>query len=643
LSSTVGLSLTHLRYSSATTSHRSLVYRPDIDGLRAIAVAAVLAFHAFPEWLPGGFLGVDVFFVISGYLIGGIVFKEVALGTFTLKSFYRRRIVRLFPALATVLVACLLLGSIVLFDSEYASLARHTIAGAFGFVNIQLWSEVGYFDSASQTKPLLHLWSLGVEEQFYLAFPIAVAVLSRRRRAVQVGIAGFAVASFVLGLNLGGYFSSGTIFFIPIFRAWELMAGVILAYSADRFDADRLKNVLAPLGLAAIAASVFIFSSANISTMGALFPVMGTVLVIAAGPLAWVNRWVLAARVVVFVGLISYPLYLWHWPLISFVHILYPEAGAIARSALLAASVGLATLTWLYIERPVQRFAAAHRLVPYALTAASAFVVLAAAGVVARSGQVGWAARGGAVSAFLAPSLANDTKCAIAAWGVPSVSGILTRCTDPSPQAGPSVALIGDSHAHHLFAGVERYYAKRGQNVISFSAYGCSLFFEAQPEGCSEKYARIWRKLDALESVDTVLLSTYTPYLKAENPHYERSVRELAQRLTSSGVHLVLMLDVPEVGINPRDCVIRPLQFWRALGDVDCSVDRKIYDQRVKDYRRTIASALQGVPGVAIFDPAPVLCDVSRCNIRAGGALLYRDSNHLNDAGSRYLSEHFDF
>ena len=363
-------------------SHQSLAYRADIDGLRAIAIIAVVVFHAFPSVMPGGFVGVDIFFVISGYLIAGVIFEEIRSGTFRMSQFYRRRVLRLFPALGLVLAASLVIGGICLRDDEYYQLAKHAFAGTFGFANVTLWSEAGYFDLPSKTKPLLHLWSLGVEEQFYLVFPISIVLLTRNRGRVMTILLSVFILSFLLDADLFGFFSRQTRFFLPQFRAWELMAGAILAHRARHIELGRFADAVAVTGCAAILSSLLLLRGDQFSALGVLPAVAGTAAIIAAGKTARINRTLLANRGVVFVGLISYPLYLWHWPLICFFNILHPEMGIVSRVILIGVSVLTATLTYRYVERSARGAASKRTLVPAFLIGAMACVSAVAVAIV---------------------------------------------------------------------------------------------------------------------------------------------------------------------------------------------------------------------------------------------------------------------
>ena len=325
-----------------------ITYRPDIDGLRAVAILAVLAFHAFPDSVRGGFVGVDVFFVISGFLITSLLAKAMAAGRFSLRQFYARRIRRIFPALALVAVACLGAGWYLLLADEYAQLGKHVAAtSAFG-LNFVLWNEAGYFDRAGVLKPLLHLWSLGVEEQFYIVWPLVLWL------AFKVRVRPLALTLVLIAASFGyGVWVTGTnttaAFYSPLTRFWELAIGCGLALwtppgTAQALDSRAIDHAKAIVGLALVLAGIrFIHRDLPFPGWWALLPTVGTGLLISAGPGAWVNRHVLSQRVLVWVGLISYPLYLWHWPLLSFARIQsWEPLTAALRVELVLASVVLA-------------------------------------------------------------------------------------------------------------------------------------------------------------------------------------------------------------------------------------------------------------------------------------------------------------
>jgi peptidoglycan/LPS O-acetylase OafA/YrhL len=336
-------------------------YRPDIDGLRAVAVLAVVFYHAFPQALTGGFVGVDIFFVISGYLISGNILKHLDTGQFSFQDFYGRRIRRIFPALILVLALCLIYGFVVLLPVELAQLGTDTAGGA-GFVsNILLWNQAGYFDRAALNKPLLHLWSLGVEEQFYIFWPLVLWLLYRARSGRLAFFITITIASLCLGIVLSSDHITAD-FYSPFTRFWELSSGAILAW-LQLHPSSSLQKI-APLRSAASIAGLILIIGCTLLLNPlmrfpgwlALLPVAGAIALIGAGPRAVVNRAVLSNRVAVFIGIISYPLYLWHWPLISYAHIISLDRPLknFLCILLIAASVILAWLTYIVIERPVR-------------------------------------------------------------------------------------------------------------------------------------------------------------------------------------------------------------------------------------------------------------------------------------------------
>ena len=343
---------------------RRLGYRPDIDGLRAIAVLSVLVYHGFPSILKGGFVGVDVFFVISGYLITTIILSSLKYGDFSYGEFYARRIRRIFPALILVILFSILIGYWILLSHEYKQLGKFSLGGVGFVANLIAWGEAGYFDSGSEYKPLLHLWSLGVEEQFYLVWPVLIYAIWRfggSTLATQL-IVIIAVVSF--SLNVAFYRENGdAVFYSPITRIWELMLGGLLAnyslyHSVTASKLYRLKDIISLLGILLIFASIVLISETRgYSGWWALMPVTGTLMVIWAGPQAVINRRLLSNRSIVWLGLISYTLYLWHWPLFSFAHIVtgISDPSRETRVILTIISIVLAWLTYKHVEMPIRK------------------------------------------------------------------------------------------------------------------------------------------------------------------------------------------------------------------------------------------------------------------------------------------------
>src|SRR6266403_459804 len=339
----------------AMLSSPSSRYRPDIDGLRAIAVMLVVNFHAFPEAMPGGFIGVDIFFVISGFLITGIIVRELDQQRFSLLGFYNRRIRRIFPALIVVLCAALVLGSVWMLPAAYAQLGSDVFASAAFFANIALLLQSGYFDIESAKKPLLHLWSLGIEEQFYLFWPLMLMLVARLRLSTLAAVAALGVASFVLNVALIGSNPVAT-FYLPFTRAWELLAGAALACGWNQISqTGTASNLRATIGLLLIATAAGVLDTKSaFPGWWAILPVAGAALLLSA-PAGWFCRSLLASPPLVWVGLISYPLYLWHWPLLVFFGIIkFAPLTLLERGLIVGLSFALAWITYRFVEIPLR-------------------------------------------------------------------------------------------------------------------------------------------------------------------------------------------------------------------------------------------------------------------------------------------------
>lgn len=356
-------------------------YRPDIDGLRAIAVLSVVIFHAFPQLLQGGFVGVDIFFVISGFLISSIILRGLETDCFSFVAFYARRIRRIFPSLILVLIFCATAGWWFLLADEYRQIGQHILGGAAFLSNFLLWGESGYFDNEANTKPLLHLWSLGIEEQFYLAAPFLMWLAWRRGLGLAYVIAVIAAASFASNV-LASHSDPVADYYSPATRFWELLAGCLLSYVTlhPRTDPQPIAapfgtrwgkapivwalsgvrravpEALSILGLILLLISLYaIHPERAFPGFWAILPVFAAVLIIGAGPAAWVNRALLSRRLLVWFGIISYPLYLWHWPLLSFAQIIGSGSPAwYWRMMLVFLAIALAWLTYRFVERPLR-------------------------------------------------------------------------------------------------------------------------------------------------------------------------------------------------------------------------------------------------------------------------------------------------
>jgi peptidoglycan/LPS O-acetylase OafA/YrhL len=452
-----------------TSQENHLGYRPDIDGLRAIAVIAVIVFHSFPSVFPGGFTGVDIFFVISGFLITSIIALNLNAGIFRLSNFYSKRIKRIFPSLIVVLLAVMIMGWADLLPVDFIQLGKHIAAGAGFSSNLILWSESGYFDHSSDVKPLLHLWSLGIEEQFYLVWPIALMVSHRfKMRSFWISIL-IGISSFCFCTVLKRHYPTAA-FYSPISRFWEFnigatfaLAGSVESSSNQRLHAlianRTIRNIASVLGFILLLSSLlFIKQSESFVGKAALLPTTGALLLIYAGRESWINQFLLQNRLLVGIGLISYPLYLWHWIFLSFLNIdsvLFSNHGMInARIISILLSLALSYLTFRYVEKPI-RPSKRPRTV-YLLIAAMTTVGLSGYSVFLLSGfpRRFPAAIRGLVSPidFKFEEQARFGKCHFdSRFPKNNVQVGSPECAETSR---PTVLLWGDSYAASLYPGL---------------------------------------------------------------------------------------------------------------------------------------------------------------------------------------------
>jgi peptidoglycan/LPS O-acetylase OafA/YrhL len=613
-------------------------YRADIDGLRALAVACVVAYHNFPKTAHGGFIGVDIFFVISGFLITSLVAEEIDRGRFSFPAFYARRIRRIFPALAVVLTACLAIGAVLLDPSEFKALGLHVAAGAGFLSNALLWFESGYFDEAAEFKPLLHLWSLAIEEQFYIIWPLALYLCARFRRPLWALAVGFAAASFALNLYLGAVDRVADFYFV-LSRIWELLIGGALALTiADALHAKTaLANGAAAIGLALIVVGLALIDNAQpFPGWRALAPTLGATLLIAAGPRTLINARLFSNRLMVALGKISYPLYLWHWPLIVFARIREGgDVGPPVRWALIAVAIGLSQLTYLYVERPVRL--GPHRARRTAF-AAAAILALGLVGLrdfragglffpnavlvsVVNQGDIGgveYYQRQDARAAPCYPALFPPI--------VKRMEGAL-RCGQSAAGVPPEIVILGDSHAEHLFLGVAEALPKR--NVAFYLGNALPLLDDPL-------FASIYTALAAEPRAKTVILSAFWSNRLKSLPSgvgLRAEIDRVVRFLRAAGKNVYVVNDVPNFPFRPARCKYAGRLGVAALCDEDLSA----LARQLAPYADDLAAAVAANPGARLIDTAHMLCAGAVCSMAADGELLYRDSNHLNLNGSRLI------
>ncbi|WP_225780884.1 acyltransferase family protein [Xenophilus sp. Marseille-Q4582] len=649
-----------------------LKYRPDIDGLRAIAVMAVVLYHASPHWLRGGFVGVDIFFVISGYLISTIIFGSLAGKGFSYAEFYARRIRRLFPSLLLVLLCTLAFGWYVLLADEFRQLGEHVLASA-GFVqNLALWFESGYFDTVAESKPLLHLWSLAVEEQFYIVWPVLLGLAWWGRRRMLPWMLAAAGLSFALSLVLV-LRAPDAAFYMPLARVWELAAGGILAWLGLRRQAhhtSRSGQWMSALGLVLIAAGVLLIDRHKyFPGFWALLPVLGTCLCIAAGPGAWLNTHVLGSRPFVWMGLISYPLYLWHWPLLAYARVL--EEGVDPPRAVRFGAVGVAVLlAWLsyrFVEKPLR-----HR---------HGWPVMAALaggmGVLALLGAAIWAQK---LPARISDPGVQQLVAAGSDWAYPDgmkpfeVHGQVFQRVDGSGDGRGTVLLIGDSHVEqhgpratelartqpgHLSRLV---FATRGacppipflledRDPVCGERLDAALRYALTPEVGTVVLGGCWSCYFDVGDAANVPGANAAPapdryyYLEGGQRHYLRggdgvqksldALGALLRQLQGAGKKTFLLLNIP-VGeaFEPRSRLSGERWGHMTAAPVSMHAPLPASQKALHERLARIAQA----NGARVLDPLPTLCTPEGQCLRtdAEGAPVYKDATHLR---ARYVRE----
>ncbi len=636
-------------------------YRADIDGLRALAVLAVMAYHAFPEHLSGGFVGVDVFFVISGYLISRILLGQLANGQLQWKLFYAGRIKRIFPALITVLLAVGGVGWVALFADEYDQLGRHMAAGSVFASNLLLWHEVAYFDNAAATKPLLHLWSLAVEEQFYLAWPACLWLVYRGTPRVGWFL-GLVVAASVGAALVTVQSNPAAAFYAPYLRIWELALGALLACKHPSVTDQRIARLMSVCGVLLIAFAITRFTATQVYPgWRALVPTLGTALLIAAGSRGAANR-ALALRPIVWIGLISYPLYLWHWPLLAFAHVV---AGGTPQAltvwGCLALSLVLAWATYRWIEVPI-RYSTGGPFIAVPLVIAMA--VVGALGVLLHW-QHGFAQR-------IPPTVAQQESRATD-WQFPPPE------MQPVSLEGAALQKVGGNGPLTLFFGdsnMEQYGVRIAQLMASNSANQRGAMFLA--EGAKAPIDGVERsdthshtdtanfmRLALLPQVDRVVIAAaWGLYfnsdladlgLQKETPRFSIGGQSLESQigreqatasltgaiksLVAAGKRVYLIAGIPaghEFGRSAGFANGRSLLLAQTPASADASVPRA----RVEARQKIVLTMLQQVArdsGATLIDPVPALCESERCPMQ-----FHKDIGHLRASFVRHHLRYLD-
>ena len=639
-----------------------LKYRADIDGLRAIAVLGVVIYHAFPRLIPGGFIGVDIFFVISGYLISGILYKGLKanggdgnFSPFSFREFYARRIRRLFPALITMLVLTMAYGWLILLPDEFQQLGKHIAAGTLFIQNIVFWQESGYFDTAASLKPMLHLWSLAVEEQFYIFFPPLLLLIWKRKWPLVIILGVLLVVSIVGNLWMSAHGVTADFFLTP-YRAWEFLGGSLLAWwhydKGHEEDVPFYWEALSWGGaLLLILGMAFIRTGDPYPGWRAILPVAGTLLLMEGGRGAWVNRKILSNPAVVWVGLISYPLYLFHWPALSFVHIVKGESPKPVHLAdALIVALTLTVLTYYFIEKKIR-----HNK--------SKWVLPVLVGAFLATGVVGLMAWGKTFPAKKRPvelikyiEAAQDRNT-LAEWAfLPANKNILVTTTGGH---GKQTLFIGDSNIQQYAPRIRELLKNNAGNqrgAIMISVGGVPPIpgvTQQQPNGHDEMIKEFRETADSNPQVDRVVIAARWGYyfqrgsgwkidgISLEDEPARRTGLEkldsLIADLVTQGKKVTLVAAVP-VGkyLDPKNMC--PRGFNGGYSKKPRAFTREEFLKENPIIKDIIAIGKRN--NVEVIDPLDTLCITGVCVAENGDGPIHYDEGHLRPG---YVREHVKY
>ncbi|MBF0261255.1 MAG: acyltransferase [Magnetococcales bacterium] len=613
-------------------------YRPDIDGLRAIAVLAVVGYHAFPYFFTGGFIGVDVFFVISGFLITKIIKSKLDKNAFSVVDFYKSRIVRIFPALIVMLAAVYIFGYLSMHPNEFRRLGWHILGSATFIANFILPDNKidNYFGEFSSEKPLLNLWSLGVEGQFYLIYPIFIYLAWKRK----INFVTYMYIGASLSFGMMTHFKSDNIFYYsPGARFFELLSGCILAINDSTSRSASSNSFKSIAGVLLIILSVFlIHKKQSLMAWALVMPIVGSVLIISSGPSTWINQTLLSNRIAVWFGIISYPLYLWHWPILAFQKILVGDTPSkTARLLACIISIFLAWLTYRYVEIPIRyRGLILHRtrflLIAMFFLSLIGYITYSHDGIPSRNPtRIVYPGELGTDDVFLhfmkigepcKPKhlYDNSEKLSISAREL-----TLNRCFQ-SINKPIRVALIGDSHAEHLFIGFAENDKLPG--VVYFTRPGF-------PPVSDRTYSDIFRHLFYSPEIEYVVLSSLwslpTPWREKK---FEVDLQTAIDYLIMARKKIIILEDTPKFSIHPVNCKLSRNIFPSSL----CNEHKigSISDHHNK-YIKSMKTVVKNNSSVQFIETIKHFCNAENCSMTANNQLLFYDEHHLNINGSRFL------
>ena len=633
----------------------AVAYRPDIDGMRALAVLAVVFYHFGIGGLSGGFVGVDIFYVISGFLITGIIQREIEQGRFTFAGFYERRIRRIFPALFVVLAITLVAGFFILLPTDLILLGKSTIATLLFSSNIFFWRTSGYFDHNSELNPLLHTWSLAVEEQFYIGLPILLILVYRYVRGwLKPVLIVSAILSFAASLWMQG-FRPAAAFYLSPFRAWELLLGSYLAVgSLPLITKSWLRELLAWLGLALLMASILLIKAGpEFPGWQALGPVLGTGLLIYAGGSGQTKvSSFLSIKPLVFIGLISYSLYLWHWPIVVYAKYLngLEPIGAWAWVGV-ALSIMLATATYYWVETPFRlnkKIFSRPRLFAGAVTAT---ILLSAVGIFS------WQSNGFPVrmnkNTVKLDKLRHEPFAFINCDSNPSRALGSEKCVIGKRQEIPVILLWGDSHALAIAPSFNIALERNSLTGLVITNAGCpplvSINVSDNPK-CQKFNDEVINYIKTNSNIKYIVLHAFweewSNYPRMKTIRTRKSVKfgnsfeyaliETIELLSKLEKNIIIIGPVTGQKLTPLQIIMN----HNSIPTINGNVNSSEFQIKIKNYKNTLDKL--NAQHVKIIDLTTVLCGKNKlCEIEdKNNELIYKDLDHLSISGNEYLEKY---
>ncbi|SRR5258706_3406358 len=648
-----------------------LTYRADIDGIRAIAVLAIIFYHAGIKIFSGGFVGVDIFFVISGYLITTIILREINENEFSLAKFYERRIRRIFPALFATLLITLLTSALLFSTKEFKDFSQSLLATTLFTSNILFWSQSGYFDAPSTLKPLLHTWSLAVEEQFYIFFPLLLSFLARYiRPKLNLTLLGIALASFALNIYNLNHDTSGA-FYLAHMRIWELLIGSLLATKmiASKINLH-IGNLLSLIGLVMLAIPIFLYTNDTpFPGIAASIPTLGTALIIYSGieNKTFIGR-ILSFWPIVFIGQISYSLYLWHWPIIVFArYYAIIELTALETAAVLLIIFILSILSWHFIEKPFRQRSFLKNRGIFVYAAIGMVLTIAAGSAIYLTN--GLPNRFSSRQADIDPNTDVRLKKWRSCGGRVKNPSPLKFCKIGEDKNIPIFLLWGDSHARALAPSIQISALQAGVTGLVAYTPACPSLLGVDRQGqqsCSEFNIDIINYIQDHPNLHTIILASRWA-LSAEGTRFKSEegnsvilvntmtgsaqtdtnatlfklgLEQTVNKLLEMGRKVVIVTQVPEIGYYVPSAFSIAQRTGRDANKIIAPSLNEYIDRNM--IVTTVVESLAKNDDVQIVDPWKALCNEKNCLVASEGQPLYLDDDHLSIFGAQYISNIFD-